>query len=148
MNGNDNNMYNDNSNTYNLKTNSVIGPNGEIIEPSVYLDSDISMNKVSESSELTKEQLEKMKETITTEIDKTTKEVSYDDLVEVAIYNSSDAVRKQAKEEIRRRIISGEVLYPSSDVTFEYLASRILNDIDEKRREYLRSVAQSKGNVR
>ena len=64
MDGND--MYNDNNNTYNLKTNPVKGPNGEIIEPSVYLDSEVPVNKVRKSPELTKEQLEKMKETIAT----------------------------------------------------------------------------------
>lgn len=149
MDGND--MYNDNNNTYNLKTNPVKGPNGEIIEPSVYLDSEVPVNKVRKSPELTKEQLEKMKETIATEIDKTTKAVSYDDLIEVAVYNSSDAVREQAKEEIKRRILSGEVKYDFAighEKTPEQVAFQVLDDLERTRREYLQSVAQSKGNVR
>ena len=149
MDGND--MYNDNNNTYNLKTNPVKGPNGEIIEPSVYLDSEVQVNKVRKSPELTKEQLEKMKETIATEIDKTTKAVSYDDLIEVAVYNSSDAVREQAKEEIKRRILSGEVKYGFAighEKTPEQVAFQVLDDLERTRREYLQSVAQSKGNVR
>ena len=149
MDGND--MYNDNNNTYNLKTNPVKGPNGEIIEPSVYLDSEVPVNKVSKSPELTKEQLEKMKETIATEIDKTTKAVSYDDLIEVAVYNSSDAVREQAKEEIKRRILSGEVKYGFAigrEKTPEQVAFQVLDNLERTRREYLQSVAQSKGNVR
>ena len=151
MNGNDNTSYNDNTNTFNLKTMPVKDTDGNILEPSVYLDSDVPMNKVdesSETSELTKEQLERMKETITTEIAKTTKEVSYNDLVEIATYNSSDTVREQAKAEIKRRIISGEVFEPSPDVTFEHLALGILNYIDDERREYLQRVARSKGNVK
>lgn len=62
----------DNTNTFNLKRNSVIDPNGEILEPSVYLDSSAPIDKVnaSESSTLTKEQLEKLRKTKTTEIDK------------------------------------------------------------------------------
>ena len=149
MDGND--MYNDNNNTYNLKTNPVKGPNGEIIEPSVYLDSEVPVNKVRKSPELTKEQLEKMKETIATEIDKTTKAVSYDDLIEVAVYNSSDAVREQAKEEIKRRILSGEVKYDfviGHEKTPEQVVFQVLDDLERTRREYLQSVAQSKGNVR
>ena len=149
MDGND--MYNDNNNTYNLKTNPVKGPNGEIIEPSVYLDSEVPVNKVRKSPELTKEQLEKMKETIATEIDKTTKAVSYDDLIEVAVYNSSDAVREQAKEEIKRRILSGEVKYDFAighEKTPEQVAFQVLDDLERTRRKYLQSVAQSKGNVR
>lgn len=149
MDGND--MYNDNNNTYNLKTNPVKGPNGEIIEPSVYLDSEVPVNKVRKSPELTKEQLEKMKETIATEIDKTTKAFSYDDLIEVAVYNSSDAVREQAKEEIKRRILSGEVKYDFAighEKTPEQVAFQVLDDLERTRREYLQSVAQSKGNVR
>ncbi len=72
---NDNNTYIDNTNTFNLKTMPVKDSEGNILEPSVYLDSDVSMNKVNDgkSPELTKEQLEKMKETIATEIDKTTR---------------------------------------------------------------------------
>ena len=139
------------SNNYNLKTNTIKGPNGEIVEPSVYLDSDIPMNKVSESPELTKDQLEKMKETLATEINKTTKAVSYDDLIEVAVYNSSDAVREQAKEEIRRRILSGEVKYDFAighEKTSEQVAFQVLDNLESTRREYLQSVAQSKGNVR
>lgn len=139
------------NNNYNLKTNTIKGPNGEIIEPSVYLDSDITMNKVSESPELTKDQLEKMKETLATEINKTTKAVSYDDLIEVAVYNSSDAVREQAKEEIRRRILSGEVKYGFAighEKTPEQVAFQVLDNLESTRREYLQSVAQSKGNVR
>ncbi len=139
------------SNNYNLKTNTIKGPNGEIVEPSVYLDSDIPMNKVSESPELTKDQLEKMKETLATEINKTTKAVSYDDLIEVAVYNSSDAVREQAKEEIRRRILSGEVKYDFAighEKTPEQVAFQVLDNLESTRREYLQSVAQSKGNVR
>ena len=149
MDGND--MYNDNNNTYNLKTNPVKGPNGEIIEPSVYLDSEVPVNKVRKSPELTKEQLEKMKETIATEIDKTTKAFSYDDLIEVAVYNSSDAVREQAKEEIKRRILSGEVKYDFAighEKTPEQVAFQVLDDLERTRRKYLQSVAQSKGNVR
>lgn len=149
MDGND--MYNDNNNTYNLKTNPVKGPNGEIIEPSVYLDSEVPVNKISKSPELTKEQLEKMKETIATEIEKTTRAVSYDDLIEVAVYNSSDAVREQAKEEIKRRILSGEVKYDFAighEKTPEQVAFQVLDDLERTRREYLQSVAQSKGNVR
>ena len=132
------------SNNYNLKTNTIKGPNGEIVEPSVYLDSDIPMNKVSESPELTKDQLEKMKETLATEINKTTKAVSYDDLIEVA-------VREQAKEEIRRRILSGEVKYDFAighEKTPEQVAFQVLDNLESTRREYLQSVAQSKGNVR
>lgn len=139
------------SNNYNLKTNTIKGPNGEIVEPSVYLDSDIPMNKVSESPELTKDQLEKMKETLATEINKTTKAVSYDDLIEVAVYNSSDAVREQAKEEIRSRILSGEVKYGFAighEKTPEQVAFQVLDNLESTRREYLQSVAQSKGNVR
>ena len=149
MDGND--MYNDNNNTYNLKTNPVKGPNGEIIEPSVYLDSEVPVNKVRKSPELTKEQLEKMKETIATEIDKTTKAVSYDDLIEVAVYNSSEAVREQAKEEIKRRILSGEVKYDFAighEKTPEQVAFQVLDDLERTRTEDLQSVAQSKGNVR
>lgn len=151
MNENDNISYNENNNKFNLKTKPVKGPNGEIIESSVYLDSDIPMNKVSERPELKKEQLEKMKETIATEIDKTTKAVSYDDLIELAVYNSSDAVREHTKEEIKRRILSGEVKYASAignEKSPEQIAYQVLSDLERTRREYLQSVAQSKGNVR
>ena len=151
MNENGNNTYADNTNTFNLKTMPVKDSEGNILEPSIYLDSDVPMNKVGETGEtpeLTKEQLEKMKETIATEIDKTTKKVSYDDLVKIATYDSSDAVREQAKKEIERRILAGEVYDYSPDVTFEHLAFSVLNRIDIDRREYLQSVARSKGNVK
>lgn len=150
---NDNNTYIDNTNTFNLKTMPVKDSEGNILEPSVYLDSDVSMNKVNDgkSPELTKEQLEKMKETIATEIDKTTKLVSYDDLIEVAVYNSSDAVREQAKEEIKRRIISGEVKYAFAighEKTPEQVAFQVLDNLDRTRREYLQSVDKNKGHTR
>lgn len=150
MNHNENIQYNINNN-YNLKTKPIKGVNGEIIEPSTYLDSNAPINKVGEDTKLTKEQLEEMKEKLATEIDKTTKAVSYDDLLEVAVYNSSDAVREQAREEIKRRILSGKMLYPSYEEigkSKEDIAYIILDEIDRKRREYLQSVAQSKGNVR
>ena len=148
MNGNDNNTYIDNTNTFNLKTMPVKDSEGNILEPSVYLDSDIPMNKINdgESPELTKEQLERMKETIATEIDKTTKSVSYDDLVKDAVYNSSDGVREQAKEEIKRRILSGELKFDfEHEITPEQVAFKILDHLERNRREYLQSVAQSKG---
>lgn len=148
MNENDNNTYNDNNNKFNLKTNPIKGPNGEIIEPSVYLDSDVPRNVVEESPELTKEQLQKMKETIATEIDKTTQALSYKDLREAAIYNSSDSVREQAKEEIKRRILSGEVSFGASDESLEQTVIGVLSYIEDQRREYLQSVAKSKGNTR
>lgn len=153
MNGNDNNTYIDNTNTFNLKTIPVKDSDGNILEPSVYLDSDVPMNKVNdgESPELTKEQLEKMKETIATEIDKTTKSVTYDDLINVAVYNSSDAVREQTKEEIKRRILSGEVKYGTAfghEKTPEQVAFQVLDNLERTRREYLQSVAQSKGHTK
>ena len=141
--------YSDNINKFKLKTNSVKDSNGDIIESSVYLDSEIPMNRVGETPELTKEEMEKMKETLSTEIDKTTKSVPYDDLIEIAVKNLSDSVREHAKKEIRRRIISGEVKYKYGDeINLEAVANQIIYDLEKTRIDYLRSVAKSKGNVR
>lgn len=64
-------IYNDNRNIYNLKTNPVIGPNGEIIEPAKYLDVEPIMNKLGDESELTTEQLKELKAKIRSGIEKT-----------------------------------------------------------------------------
>ena len=109
------------------------------------------MNVIGETPEFSKEQLKDLKAKLQSEIDKTTKKVPYDDLIEASIYNSSDAVREHAKEEIERRILSGEVKYVYAagiEKTPEQTASKVLNDLAIKRMEYLQSVSQSKGNAK
>lgn len=150
MNHNENIQYNI-SNNYNLEKKPFKGVNGEMIEPSTYVDSNVPINKVEEDTKFTKEQLEEMKKNLATEIEKTTKSIDYDDLIKEATYNSNDVVRKLAKEEIKRRILSGEMSYPGYErvgKSKEDIAYIILDKIDRERREYLQLATQNKGNVR
>ena len=142
---------NDDKKIFTLKTNPIKDAEGNIIEPARYLDAEQPMNVIGETPEFSKEQLKDLKAKLQSEIDKTTKKVPYDDLIEASIYNSSDAVREHAKEEIERRILSGEVKYVYAagiEKTPEQTASKVLNDLAIKRMEYLQSVSQSKGNAK
>lgn len=132
-------IYNDNRNIYNLKTKSIKGPNGEIIEPARYLDAEPIMNKLGDESELTKEQLKELKAKLQSGIEKTSTSLTYDDLMQNYITSSSEQIREFALEELKKRIdtLSKDELY-----------NQIVDYWNKRRREYLQSVAQSKGNVR
>ena len=143
MNENDNNIYFiDKTLKYQLKTEPVKDSEGNIIKHAFYLDSDVSMNEAN-----TKDQLEK----IATEIDEAIKSVPYDTLIDVAIYNSSDDVSEQAKKEIKRRIVSGELknnFAIGHEKVPELAAFLVLDILDKIRSKYLQSVDENKGHTR